>query len=320
MGTDDAPPVVPLTPLGLPPHHAFDALITSLLALDDAANEALERVSARVKQQKAELSELERRIHSGRERVQAIAGSSAATVVYSASRYPAPKRLPPFKRIFAERPRAELAWREAKDPPPPLETPLDLADVASVRESFSSVASSRVSLGTVQLTPGPSRDAVDDYQLALSLQKGIAARHVRGGEAEVAKGLGAAPADTRSLSELLLFNSTQNVYSDYRVVDNLSGEEAPRVSDAPTEDTALHEAPETVRFGDELPEVERIEYSYKPVLGDVPELDLPSMLPSLAHVADLNWTAQDLPSIAPSQLAFNAGKQLPTLIDEAEAA
>jgi hypothetical protein len=32
----------------------------------------------------------------------------------------------------------------------------------------------------------------------------------------------------------------------------------------------LAQAPQTVLFGDQLPEVERIEYSYKPVLGAVP--------------------------------------------------
>ena len=64
----------------------------------------------------------------------------------------------------------------------------------------------------------------------------------------------------------------------------------------------IAEAPQTVRLGDELPEVERIEYSYKPVLGDVPELDVPTMLPNLTNVANLSWAASDLPSIAPSNL------------------
>ena len=42
-----------------------------------------------------------------------------------------------------------------------------------------------------------------------------------------------------------------------------------------------------------------VEYGYKPVLGDVPEFNLPSVLPDLTMVADINWNSADLPEFAP---------------------
>ena len=119
-----------------------------------------------------------------------------------------------------------------------------------------------------------------------------------------------------SARELLLFNTSHNIYAEYRPLDNLSGEEARDDADAEPASKDLHEAPNTVRFGDEMPEVDRIEYSYKPVLGDVPELNVPSVLPNLSNVAsNVSWTAADLPSIAPSSLNFDVATSLPALSD-----
>jgi hypothetical protein len=42
-----------------------------------------------------------------------------------------------------------------------------------------------------------------------------------------------------------------------------------------------------------------VEYGYKPVLGDVPEFNLPSVLPDLTMVADINWNSANLPEFAP---------------------
>ena len=113
------------------------------------------------------------------------------------------------------------------------------------------------------------------------------------------------------MGDLLLFNTEHNVYADWRPIDNLSGDDvAVERDDDDDGAVALHDAPDTVRFGDQMPEMERIEYSYKPQLGDVPSLDVPSMLPNLPNVADLAWSAADLPSIAPSQMTSPGGALL----------
>lgn len=42
-----------------------------------------------------------------------------------------------------------------------------------------------------------------------------------------------------------------------------------------------------------------VEYGYKPVLGDVPEFNLPSVLPDLPMVADISWNSADMPGFTP---------------------
>jgi len=63
----------------------------------------------------------------------------------------------------------------------------------------------------------------------------------------------------------------------------------------------LTAAPKTFTDGDSMPSVSNIAYEYRPVLGEVPEMHLPSVLPTLKNVAELNWSAKDsVNSIAPS--------------------
>ena len=68
-----------------------------------------------------------------------------------------------------------------------------------------------------------------------------------------------------------------------------SQEELPPVDTKAT----LHDAPDTVRFGDQLPEVERTDYYYRPLLGAVPQLEVPSMLTS-------NLTPTPTPTLTPT--------------------
>jgi len=112
------------------------------------------------------------------------------------------------------------------------------------------------------------------------------------------EGLGRLPRHLPSVSSLLLFNTQENPYKKYVSLDNLAGKEPEKKKEAPKKE--LYEAPKTFIEGDTLPAVAVIEYNYRPVLGDVPELHLPSVLPNLPNVADLNWSVTSSSSIAPS--------------------
>jgi WAS family protein 1 len=99
-----------------------------------------------------------------------------------------------------------------------------------------------------------------------------------------------------------LFNTPENPYKKYISLDNLSGKEA-RASkkDDDKKESKLADAPKTFLEGDVLPAISTIDYGYKPVLGEVPELHLPSVLPNLPNIADISWSVQSgITSIAPS--------------------
>lgn len=128
-------------------------------------------------------------------------------------------------------------------------------------------------------------------------------------ERETEEGLGRLPEIVPSVSALLLFNTAENPYNSYVSIDNLLGEDKEVVVD--NEKDKLAAAPNTVAHGDELPNIAMVEYSFKPTLEDVPELNFPSALPELGMVAgDINWSiGVDLPTgfdpIAPSAHLMN---------------
>lgn len=111
-------------------------------------------------------------------------------------------------------------------------------------------------------------------------------------------GLGRLPDRLPSVSSLLLFNTSENPYKTYLSLDNLEGK-APAEREA--EKQALAAAPKTVAEGDELPEASRLQFGYKPQLGEVPEFVLPNNL-DLPNVADIVYadSSESAQAIAPS--------------------
>ncbi len=165
---------VPLAWVGLQPSETYEALIDSLLALDNAAEEVLGRVERRVASERAALHALEARISAANERAKRVAGSSDATVVLSAARYPAPKQLPEFKRLFYDEEKlARAAHGGAGAPPARQENMLEqVARREAVREAMAR-----------------ADDPISEYQFALSLRSELATNQPR---APIVEGLGCA--------------------------------------------------------------------------------------------------------------------------------
>jgi len=113
-------------------------------------------------------------------------------------------------------------------------------------------------------------------------------------EKEKKEGLGRLP-NVTSASSLILFNSNVNLYNSYVIMNNFV--ESYSNANITKQETSkkLGEAPKTVSEGDVLPEIAGLNYNYEPVLGDVPQFNLPNQLPNLPGVANISWTAPDLP-------------------------
>eukprot|EP00479_Gromia_sphaerica_P008246 TRINITY_DN3059_c0_g1_i1.p1 TRINITY_DN3059_c0_g1~~TRINITY_DN3059_c0_g1_i1.p1 ORF type:complete len:230 (-),score=41.38 TRINITY_DN3059_c0_g1_i1:487-1176(-) len=125
------------------------------------------------------------------------------------------------------------------------------------------------------------------------------------------EGLGRLPENIEDVSSMLLFNTAENPYKEYASFNNLEGIGG---TDREKESKELSDAPQTMRDGDIMPTFASEQFGFKPRLGAVPTLNFQSVLPGLAHVAELNWcldeSSEPLPSIAPSLLPIN---QLPTV-------
>jgi len=263
----------------------YEELIESLLSLDAAVDRVVGRVERRVAEEGQKLSTLSSRIDAAAQRVRVVKNNSEATVVFSAAHFPGPKKATYFPRLFYDE--GELARSATEQLEVPEEAIVEGVELMSDRRQ----ELDRAIRGEL--------DAVGLYEADIALRPQLASNSPS--RAAPPDHLAPLPLFVSTASSVLLFNTPYNVYADHTSYDNLSGEAAPR-RDTQAVTVELADAPQTVLFGDELPEVERIEYSYKPVLGAVPELDVPTMLPNLSNVANLSWTALDLPSIAPSTL------------------
>jgi len=269
----------------LRPADTYEELCESLIKLDGAVEEIFERVELRLDEEWAKFKGFEERIKRASTKAQQVKGSTRAICVLSVAHYPAEDKLPDFRRLFYDEPKFTTTVEHTlvMRPRPKIEPQ---HTIVQRREAM-------------QAALHQDADALPEYLLAIALCSELAANAPDEPStlSTLEQGLGALPkvvSERGSASNLLLFNSEHNVYMHYRHFDNLAGEEK---EEEPQKDpkAQLHEAPDTVRFGDNLPEVERTDFSYKPLLGEVPQLEVPSMLPDLKNVADLNWTAADLP-------------------------
>ncbi|MDO9334462.1 MAG: hypothetical protein Q7T57_08080, partial [Dehalococcoidales bacterium] len=115
-------------------------------------------------------------------------------------------------------------------------------------------------------------------------------------ETEIAEGLGRLPAYLPSISSVLLFNSDENPYKQYVTINNLEGVGG---QDRAQESGGPSAAPRSLIDGLELPTYAGFTFEYKPLLGELPQFDLPQNLP-LGKLADITFGAESALSIAPS--------------------
>uniref|UniRef100_A0A2K6EK96 WASH1 WAHD domain-containing protein n=1 Tax=Propithecus coquereli TaxID=379532 RepID=A0A2K6EK96_PROCO len=130
------------------------------------------------------------------------------------------------------------------------------------------------------------------------------------------EGLGALPSNISSVSSLLLFNTTENLYKKYVLLDPLAGAitKTHVMLGAETEEK-LFDAPLSISKREQLEQQVPENYFYVPDLGQVPEIDVPSYLPDLPGIADdLTYNADLGPGIAPS--APGTIPELPTFHTE----
>jgi hypothetical protein len=93
------------------------------------------------------------------------------------------------------------------------------------------------------------------------------------------KGLGPLPAYLDSVGSLLLFNSDINPYKEYQTLDNLLSSGRTKIVNDDEGKNRLGAAPSTLLNGDALPDIGGIDLTFKPEMGDMAALALPSNLP-----------------------------------------
>ncbi|TMS05745.1 WASH complex subunit 1 [Larimichthys crocea] len=257
---------VPLIQPDLRREEAVHQIADALLYLETISTDIFKRVSDSVEKNRRQLQTVTDRIRLAQARVDKIKGSKKATKVFSSAKYPAPDRLRDYSSIFIE----------ATDP------------------SSQTRPRHRIQNKLRPFDEKALQEKLMYFPVCVSNKKKS--------EDETEEGLGSLPRNISSVSSLLLFNTTENLYKKYVFLDPLAGAVTKTHTTLETEkEEKPFDAPLSITKREQLERQTAESYFYVPDLGQVPEIDVPSYLPDLPGIADdLSYSADLGPGFAPS--------------------
>ena len=280
---------VPVVLPGLRKEESYRQLVDALEYLDAVATDIFNRVSCRVAESRDQLTTINNRVNVAQAKIDKLRNSSSkATRVFSAPKYPAPTLLSDTTTVYQE------------------VNPL----LQRIRKTRVEVGS-RVEEVTREIVAAKRNPFLLDHRQrkkTLDLQ-------FSSDDPDQGEGLGSLPRHLPSVSSLLLFNTSENPYKRYVVLDPLSGAKVKTRDNLGEGEEALAEAPVTITQGEELLVRPQDSVMYVPIMPELPELEVPDLLPSLPYVAaDMFYSGDIGKSIAPS-LANASVPELPDLAD-----
>ena len=281
---------VPIILPDLRREESLTQVIDSLEYLQAVANDIFNRISNRVAENRDQLTAINNRINTCQAKVDKLRHRSKATQVYAIPKYPAPRNLNEYTSLFCNvNPQLQKIKRSK------VSSDIRLPDVTN----------ETMQAKTAYFKPKMATKASVRQQ---QKHKSTDGDNVNESEGE---GLGSLPKHLPSVSSLLLFNTSENPYKKYVILDPLEGVKT-KTRDSIKEEE-ISEAPYTITEGEELLHGNVDSVMYVPIMPELPELDVPLQLPHLPNVADdLFYEAELGPSIAPSVAGSNV-PELPTL-------
>ena len=258
---------------------ALYALETLSCTIDDIFG----RLEKKITNERGRLSSISNRITASHKKVDALRGSKNATTVFSTAKFPASKSMLLYPTLYDEEsiPNMPNPYRSVDD---------DLQYVCA----------------------DPKKSSIANEELTSELQALLSRLNSYGTDIERVefimedKGLGSLPLVIPSVGSLLLFNSSINPYKSYQTLDNLftTGRSKARdAEDGVVTKTPLASAPISLLSRDTLPDLNGLDLTFKPSLGEVSALALPANLPLDFVAVDIHYTGMALPSIAPSSFS-----------------
>ncbi|XP_056272914.1 WASH complex subunit 1 isoform X2 [Pseudoliparis swirei] len=275
---------VPLIQSDLRREEAIHQIADTLLYLETISTDIFRRVSDSVEKNRRQLQRVTDRIRLAQARVNKIKGSKKATKVFSSAKYPAPDRLQDYSSIFIE----AIDPSSQNRPRQRIQNKLRPFDEKALQEKL--------------------------------LYFPVCVSKKKKSEDETEEGLGSLPRNISSVSSLLLFNTTENLYKKYVFLDPLAGAVTKTHRTLETEkEEKPFDAPLSITKREQLDRQTAESYFYVPDLGQVPEIDVPSYLPDLPGIADdLSYSADLGPGFAPSGPTHYI-PDLPTFAEESDA-
>ncbi|KAH0617055.1 hypothetical protein JD844_028659 [Phrynosoma platyrhinos] len=254
------------------------------------------KISQQVEASRKQLRAIDDRVSLAQAKIEKIKGSKKAIKVFSSSKYPAPERLQEYSSIFAGAGGPDAQKRQRRKIQSKHRT-LDEKSLQAIeiyrREIFAATCHSWTEWIIDCCTACVLQEKPEYFPVCVTTKV-----HQ---EDDAEEGLGSLPRNISSLSSLLLFNTTENLYKKYVFLDPLAGAVTKTHVALVTETEKLFDAPLSITKRGQLDQQMAENYFYVPDLGQVPEIDVPSYLPDLPGIAaDLMYSADLGPGIAPS--------------------
>ena len=258
--------------------------LQSLAKLDSVVHSIFDRILSRVTAEQNRVNSVKERSITAREKITRISNNQArATTIFSTSKHPCTKP-PPNHRTLFEFSNDPLSGDAPYAPPDP-EIEYVTSDPATSTLNNANDVSEMNNLFT-RLNP----HATEMVRVEILMEE---------------QGVGPLPTAPalQSTAEVLLFNSRKNPYERYSRLDNLVGTDGVRRDSGKDKEKDMMHAPQTLVDGDLLPDVAGLDLMFKPELGEMNNLNLPTNL-NLANLADVQFGGAEgkgIASIAPSQ-------------------
>nr|XP_002124160.1 WASH complex subunit 1 [Ciona intestinalis] len=250
----------------------------ALAHLENVSEDIFKRVTNRVKENRDYLQKLQQRISTAEAKIEQIKGTNRAIQVFSSSKYPAPEELQSYQSLFYD---IECSLLQVT------------RKYRKIKSQFKNFSESEIN------------EKKQFYQ--------VPQPKLRSSSVDDAEGLGGMPKDCKSISSLLLFNTSENPYKKYSIFDPLGVTSKTRTDLEEEKEDGLADAPASIANREEMERHLVENYLYIPDLGDVPEIDVPMDLPDLPGVADLSFTSDLKEGIAPSLANIGNLPDLPGL-------
>ena len=265
---------VPVIQPDLRKEESIVQIVDALEYLDAVANDIFSRISFRVAENRDELIVINNRLCVAQAKIDKIRNSSSkATRVFSPPKYPSLEYPKNYESVFHE-------------------VHPKMQKVRKIRTTINS----RVPLVTPDILRAKRKPYLMDTSRKKKFRKGVEMENPE----QLGEGLGSLPRHLPSVSSLLLFNTDENPYRKYVILDPLSGAKT-KTRDKIMETNEISEAPSSILMGEQLERGPKDTNLYVPIMGDLPELEVPTSLPFLLHIADdVAFEADHGPSIAPS--------------------
>ncbi|XP_063953782.1 WASH complex subunit 1-like isoform X2 [Lytechinus pictus] len=261
---------IPIIQPDLRREETIHQIADTLEYLEKIANDVFDRIEKRVTDNHSRLTDINKRLDVAQAKVDKIKNSRKAIKIFSSAKYPAPEKKDVYQSVFA-----------------------DNTDLSSIPRPSRKLASKHQTLDSRAL-----KEKLQFYNVQLNVRK-----KDKDGE-NTWEGLGGLPRNIESITSLLLFNTSENPYKKYVMIDPLGAVTKTRKSIEDEEQrTEMGQAPTTILHGEQLDHNigDRDPFKYTPHLGDVPVLDVPNVLPDLTGIADDVIFQSELEgSIAPS--------------------